>query len=335
MGTGLNRNDKNTIPTREDRVGNYIVDLEFETFLNTINCALSTVEKEVTFPSLRIEKPILFICYAPRAGSTLIAQSLARTGFFSYISNFSARFWKAPTVALMLEKKLGLRSNLKNKLWENDYGVTTEIDDPHEFGFFWNQIIDKNTTSKANILSADQKNRLRTQISAMVSVFEKPFVFKNGIAGYNVELMADLFPNAFFLHITRDVVMNAQSILIGREKMFGDIKKWFSLIPEDVEEILAKAQDEYEEVLLQVAYINRDIQNSIKKNNAKCLKWKYENFCINPKDHIAHLLEWMKIKHDKSELQQIPKTFAVSNIKHPVFHQRLNRVWEKIKKIEV
>lgn len=311
------------IPGRKDRISQYAVDHDFETLLNKINIALSDIEKTLIAHNLIQAQPILFICYAPRTGSTLVAQSLARQNVFSYVSNFSARFWKAPTVGLMLEKKLDIRSCSSAAVWESKYGVTSSITDPHEFGFFWSQILSNSSTSRSVDQRGENLDILRRQILSMTEVFGKPFLFKSAIAGYNVDLMQAMFPDAYFLHIIRDPVFTAQSILIGRQNIFGNVHSWWSLIPENIDWILEQSLDEYDEVLLQVGQINKDIRRSFLDTGARHTTWIYEEFCADPRGHINNLLDWMKIECGDAVLELLPMEFSVSCKKHPIHYDRL------------
>ncbi len=277
---------------RQKRKGIYKVDIEFESILKELNKSLRSLETEMVNKSdANNLPPLIFFSFAPRTGSTMVSQVMARTGEFAYISNFVARFWDAPLLALQIEKKTGLGNSYFGMPLldvESKYGVTSNVSDPHEFGFFWNKLLTSkfNTFIDINELDEVLIQFLRKEVNAMRSVYDKPFFFKNGIAGYNTACIRKIFPDAWFLKIERSPEFVAQSIYKARVDLYSNPKEWWSLKPKDYEDIVRNSESEYEEIAYQIKSGYRDINEGLEGNEERVVKIKYEEFCSAPKEHI-------------------------------------------------
>ena len=249
---------------RKDRQGQFSIDENFEQMLMQMNKALLPVEDRL-LPQLEGTElpPVVFFCYAPRTGSSMISQYLARTGAFSYVSNITARFWEAPYMALRLEQQLNLRDpeNYADKPIKSKFGVTSLPADPHEFGFFWRKILTTGAHDRVEpeLANPDTASYLKRKINAMRSVFDKPFFFKNGLAGYNSRYLKSVFPDARFIVITRHPFFIAQSLYLARKTLYKDTSHWCSLRPAALTDIISGAENEFDEIALQIKHIYKDI----------------------------------------------------------------------------
>ena len=81
--------------------------------------------------------PMVFIIGAPRSGTTLLSQLLSSSGLFGYINNFIARFWTAPTLGALIYKTVLDHECRGNSSLQSHLGVTENLHEPHEFGYFW------------------------------------------------------------------------------------------------------------------------------------------------------------------------------------------------------
>lgn len=314
---------------RDQRKGDFKIDHSFEDMLGAINANLSGLEQEAVNAANPSDlPPLVFFCYAPRTGSTMITQYLARTGDFNYISNFIARFWEAPYTALQLEQKLGLRDMKFEAGVESSYGATASITDPHEFGFFWNKLLTNPNHHRinANEVDPELKDFFIRQVNAMRSTSDKPFFFKNGIAGYNADIWADWFPEAKFIMISREPLYVAQSLYVARQELYEDTTTWWSLRPENWQEIVSSTSDEFGEIALQLDTITTGIKQRLAPLGDRVLHVAYEDFCQAPASTFEKIYRHTGIAPSVDALAHLPNQIEVRR------HRKVNDdIFERLK----
>ena len=75
-----------------------------ERLLKEINDILGPVEDRILQRYKMPKYPVIFIVGAPRCGSTLIMQWLAKTDRFAYPTNLLSRFYEAPYIGAKILK---------------------------------------------------------------------------------------------------------------------------------------------------------------------------------------------------------------------------------------
>ena len=68
-----------------------------------------------------------------------------------------------------------------------------------------------------------------------------------------LERINQIFPNAIYIYIKRDVIYTAQSIILARRKLFRNDDGWFSVKPQNYETLLEL--DPFEQVISQIVSI--------------------------------------------------------------------------------
>lgn len=270
---------------------------DFQALLEEVNKNIGSTEERFIQSMPENHTPILFFCMAPRTGSTIISQLLSLTGEFSYITNFTARFWDAPYFAMNLEKQLKIRdlqfSNSPETL-HSQFGVTEKVWEPHEYGHFWKKYLPTLTTNflKLQDIKTQQISQLKQEVWAMLSVYEQPFFFKNAQISLNPDVLSQIFPNAKFLVLKRDPFAIAQSILKVREEKMGSRLNWWSMKPSNYEAIIEKYQKSpIDQVVLQIKGIYQDIHYATENIREKCLTLHYESFCHNPPYYLGQIFK--------------------------------------------
>jgi hypothetical protein len=277
--------------------------------------------------------PLVFFSFLPRSGSTLMAQCLARTGSFAYITNLTARFWASPTLGAQIEKEIGLRATLPNSSnWASDYGRTEHPAEPHEFGYFWNQFAkQEHHQFTEEYLPIGDIEFLVRQVAAIQSISGQPFFFKNSIAGYNADLLAKWFPNAFFIFVRRDPAFVAQSILKAREVITGSMDDWWSLKPEEFLLIQKSSKNRYEEIAMQVLCIQRRLDQHRQLLNGRSVTWDYTEFCKTPREHLGSLGEILGLEIANAK---IPPSFDASS-QFKVSSEEFGQIQDALRTVEL
>lgn len=261
--------------------------------------------------------PIIFIIGAPRSGTTLVSQLLAHRGGFGYIDNFLARFWKAPSIALLM-KQIFFKNQEYSSLYKNEFGRTEGIYEPHEFGYFWDQWFNQGQEThqlQQHELENIDGDSLKKSIAALEYVANKPMIFKNNTwHTLNVLFLAELFPTAKFVVCRRNLLYNAQSLSLGRLKYHNNFETWWSIKPANYAEIIHHPW--WEQVILQVKSINQEMDSQLKEvMKERAIEVMYENLCSDPNHYIDKIVNMINTKTDYyvSESGNVPASFKCTN----------------------
>lgn len=295
---------------RQNRKGIFEVDNQIEGVISKANSLLSDFDKEIDIEFDESNLPqLIFISYAPRTGSTVFAQCLSLTNEFSHFSNFTARFWKAPIFAALLEQEVNLKDQrfFEKATLKSVYGTSKNPVFPHEFGFFWNQFLTDDTHHiNTGKLSSEKKTNLVSTINKLRAIYGKPFFIKNGIAGMNTALISELFPDAKFIVIRRDITSTAKSIYKARKEIYGDKNNWWSLMPDQTSEIISKyPNDPFRQIISQLKAIYQEVEKGI-SDPADSFTVEYEEFCQNPQEIVKQVFSFLKMEPKEDWNKYLP-----------------------------
>ena len=236
--------------------------------------------------------PFLFIVGAPRSGTTLLLQWIASLGDFAYPTNLLNRFSYAPYLGAQIQKILFDKkydfgnefADLKSSLnFQSNLGKSQGAMSTNEFQFFFRQYMNNFEPSYLNKKELKQVNfdGIKKGLISIEKAFEKPFVVKLTMLQYHLSEIYRYIPNAIFLFVKREPLFNMQSLLLAREKYFGNRKVWWSVKPKEYE--ILKNMDEYHQVAGQVYLTNENIASELEEiSETHKIVINYESFCSNP-----------------------------------------------------
>ncbi len=243
------------------------------------------LEKNKKSPGLdKISQPPVFILGAPRSGTTLFEQVLVSSFTLGYIDNITARFWNSPYTGMALSNEIAPFSERILNDFNSDIGFTKGPLGPHEFGYFWQKWLKTGETHEA-INTQDEKmiTGLKQEVYEMINGISLPLILKNTVmVTINASLLSRIFPFALFIYIERDPVFTAQSLIINRQKLFGNITEWFSAKPEEYMELSEKTPAE--QVVGQVYYCIQRIREARSgiSEKRRFLRVDYVDLCERP-----------------------------------------------------
>ena len=275
-----------------ERTPEYRKDPEQEERLKHLNAHLAPLERQLISNFDQQRLPIVFIVGAPRSGSTLLSQTLAQTGVFSYVSNFVARFWRAPYVGMLIEEALGIRKLECDQSFVSRFGGTEGWAGPHEFGYFWSRWFRFGETHQLNAKGLEEidLDTLRKELAALESVYNKPLCFKYLPCGLHIPFLAERFQNAIFVLCRRQPVYNMQSLLLARRKVVGDEGHWWSLRPKEYPDLLSTSP--YEQIAGQIYYTLKEIEASFSSlAPEQFLHIRYGDLCSQPRMEVNRVVE--------------------------------------------
>ncbi|NOS88676.1 MAG: sulfotransferase [Methylococcaceae bacterium] len=259
---------------------------ELSGYLRPIEAA---IENRFAIPAM----PPLFLVGNPRSGTSLFMQFLSLTKGFAVPTNLLSRFYYAPFLGAKIHELLtNPKYDFKNELsilenaltLESDIGKAKGMLAPSEFFHFWRQFLpryDPQYLDDDDLKMIDIKG-LQKGIAAIESVFNRPFAAKAIILQYNLDVLCQAFPDSLIIYIFRKPIYIMQSILLAREKFYGDTSIWWSVKPKEYEQL--KDMDIYHQIAGQVYYTEKSIEEQLLNiHENKKLIISYEDFCLNPK----------------------------------------------------
>jgi hypothetical protein len=258
--------------------------------LYAANRALRPVERALVARQTGPTPPIAFIVGAPRSGTTLLLQLIARHLEVGYPSNFVARYWMAPLLGTMRFERRFAAERREIPL-RSAFGGTDGPCSPHEFGWFWRfwcGAFETDDLSEAELDRFDWPT-LRAEVHALASWLARPYAFKSlNHVVYNIDRFAREFPTSRFIYIRRDFRYVVQSILECRIARYGTDRIWWTIRPRDVADWLDRSP--LEQVCHQVADIRRAVEASLSRlEPARRLVLDYEDVVAAPAPALAQV----------------------------------------------
>lgn len=151
---------------------------------------------------------VIFVVGAPKSGTTLLTQKLILKFNLNYINNITARFWEKPSIGIKITKKLYPKDYGRKFIkFKSDFGVTEELFNVHEFGYFWNKWFG----SKANVsqkMTIFRKKKFKSKKfvsflnKEIFNYFKSYFIFKNLQCGLNAKALSGTL-DCVFIRIKR------------------------------------------------------------------------------------------------------------------------------------
>src|SRR5690606_19731129 len=292
---------------------------ELETLFREMEELLKVPEAQAIERFSRPTKPIFFIVGCARSGSTLLYQYLASTGLFAYPTNLMSRFYFAPYLGARIQQMLldfdrngEIFSRPDKKAFTSDLGKTFGPSEPHEFWYFWNRFFKFGEIQKLSdeeLRNVDVTLFLK-ELAAIEYAFGKPLLMKAMKMNWHIPYLAGLANNIYFIFVKRDVLYNAQSLLLALKKFFGNYEGWYSFKPPNYDVI--RQTPYYEQVIDQVYETNDAVEEGLSRIPAgRYIKIQYEEFCQNPNLILDELGRIVPVDGKESKVDN--SLFSVTN----------------------
>jgi hypothetical protein len=205
----------------------------------------------------------VFILGAPRTGSTILYQMITNYLDVLYIDNLINLTRNNLYFGFWLSNKIF--KNKPHNSYKSEYGNTTSegLHAPSEAGPFWYRWISPNKIYLESGEIPDKKiNEIRNNIFSVINRYNKILIIKNNFTSQRLKLIKEIAPEAKFIFIKRNPLFAAQSIILTRQKVYGERNRWWSIKPKNYEEL--KDLTFIEQVVKQIYYIEKQIVTDIK-----------------------------------------------------------------------
>lgn len=307
-----------------ERRGVYRRNPRLESLLDELNELLASAEDRILDRSGTPAFPVVLIVGVPRSGTTLFMQWLAQSGLFAYPSNLLARFYRAPYVGARIQQLLtdpdyAFRDEFADLLataagYRSDLGKTQGLLAPNEFWYFWRRFFPEPQEDwSAAARAPEAATRFLKELAALENVFRRPVAMKAMIANWNIPALDALLERVVYVHVRRDPLYNAQSLLEARERFFGDRRRWYSFKPPQF--LKLEALDPLEQVAGQVMLTRRAVDKGLEGiPGDRRLEVEYEAFCADPAAIFTALRRRLaRQDFDMQAYYAGPEAFPVSN----------------------
>jgi len=275
--------------------------------------------------------PIIFILACPRGASTFFQQLVISYFPIGYVSNFLAKFWKAPYIGSLLEKDVISESFVSS--FRSKYGHTEGSREPHEWGYFWRKWL--RLTREEHYVSKDiDFQGLLKKLAAIEKVKEAPLIFDNVRAMANIQLLKKSIGNVVVVHLKRDPYFICNSIINARVERYNDIHKFYGHPPNNMNEVLG-IRDPIEQIVFQVKSIIEETQDNLDVfRDEEICEIEYNDLWQNPssqmmkfRDFLENLGVYLKMKKP-SGIEKFSSRNSTSLI-NKEYSDKLNQYFDK------
>ena len=254
--------------------------------LTPIDMLLARFERRQYQRAAAPQKPIIFVCGAPRTGTTLVSQVLIKDLPVSYFSNLTSLFPRSPIVANRLFGRL-----IGRKIaYHSYYSKTNHLSGPNDAFYIWNRWMAEDETGMQCVLIESEIDEMVRFFGAYEEAFQRPVLGKNNSLNTRANAVARALPTAIFICMTRDPAYVAQSLLQARLEIQGDISA--SLWVDNPDKSHVESGNYVQAVCDQVLYHERKIAEQQRLIGADRY-WivPYEEFCREPARLVMRLYE--------------------------------------------
>lgn len=229
------------------------------------------------------EQPVVLIVGAPRSGTTLVYQTLARYLDVSYVTNLMSMFPRAPISGSRLFRWLPAR---RSSDFQNFYGQTAGLDGPNDGFSIWNKWLGNDRYVPCTDLSDAEKAQMRQFFAEWSGSFGKPFLNKNNRNTGCLDLLSRVLPQSYFIVVRRNPLLVAQSLITAREQVQGDKSVGWGLHSHS-SDVSADPLQYVDDVCDQILEIERQLDDQIKDiPKDRLVEITYEGFCEDPTSAI-------------------------------------------------
>lgn len=208
--------------------------------------------------------PVVFILAAPRTGSTMLYQLMAKCLRLHYFSNYVVEYFPThPLVGTVIESIIA--DDLADGIsLRSRYGETAGLHEPSEATKLLDNWFPHEHPSEtaSDRIRRGKRPHLVDTVSGVTSFTGLPLVIKNAWNCFRVKELAAAFPAARFVWLRRDIVSSSFSALKARRRQGDPSEIWNSASPANYAEI--RGLPYIEQVVEQQYWTNDAVAKSLR-----------------------------------------------------------------------
>jgi len=237
--------------------------------------------------------PPLFIVGVPRSGTTLTYQIVAcqlKVGCFIEPMNI---LFGCPNLVLRLARPF---LNEQRQIFESNYGRSGHWLAPAESGSFWLRWFPSDGElghySDPDRFDVTRYESLKANVESMSRIVGSPMLFKSVYLDMSIHVLAQVFHDARFVHVTRDMLMVCQSLFQARQQQ-NDPLQWWSVKPPGYRQLLSQPlwQQVTEQAFVTESILRRDLKRYARE---RVFEIAYERLCERPREFADQLYAWLE-----------------------------------------
>lgn len=287
--------------------GGFRKDPGYEHLLSTMNEALAESHDALLGEAVDAP-PTIHVIGSPRSGTTLLTQVLATGLDVSYVNNLVAAFWRAPVYGVRLSQKL--LPDARPTGFTSCCGRTSGIAEPHEFGYFWSDLLgyaELRQQAKSFESTIDWQ-RVRRVLAGMTQAAGCPVLFKSFLLAWHLRRATEEMPATRWVWVRRDPVDTAISILRARRSVYGDESRWFGVMPLQYNWLRHESPET--QAAGQVYFFERAIEEQAATLPAGALTCvNYEELVISPQQVVTRVAEELRPSGVSQREHSLPANF--------------------------
>lgn len=220
---------------------------------------------------------VICLLAPPRSGSTLTYQVLTTGIKNSHLTNIWNLLYATPTIGGLISKRL---TKQYTSSFNSNQGFVEGIRGEAEGLKFWSFWTGNTLEQETSTWNQSKASALKKSIEL---VLDEDDAFITGYLGhvFCINELRELFPNIIFIHLTRNLIDNASSILKASPK------DWISTLPSAIN---ISSLDRYTQIAKQLIKIHCEIYNKVEKANT--INIKFEDLKKNPISTIHTIVDF-------------------------------------------
>jgi hypothetical protein len=251
-----------------------------------LDVMLQPIEARIVAETSQAQRPLIFVCGAPRSGTTVVYQTLVSHLPVAYFSNLTALFPRSPLTAHRLFARL---TEKPVAAYQNFYGRTQGLSGTNDALFLWDRWLGSDRAVAPQAIDADRGRAMTSFFAACDREFARPLVNKNNCLNLSAHLVAELLPQATFLCVTRDVRRLAKSLYRARCDIHGRPDAAYGI---DAPGVTAATSDAVASVCSQARFYERvNLQQRDRLGAERFWLVPYEDFCQDPGALVRRVAE--------------------------------------------
>ncbi|MEJ2216101.1 MAG: sulfotransferase [Gemmatimonadota bacterium] len=228
---------------------------------------------------LRNRYPPLFVVGVPRSGTTVVFQHLLNHSHFAYFPNRTRGHpWSCIT-----RTAWGRLVDRYEPSYESRFGIVDGGMAPSDGWEIFHRWFPRYELDRP--VDEVRLRELKTLVRALELLYGAPFANKNNANSVRIGHLRTLFPEALFLHVTRDRLDTACSLLDARRRHGVGLGEWWSAAPPQF--LHRRFRDDVEQTMAQVLGVDAAIREALADAGDQRIECAYETFCGDPGDVVG------------------------------------------------